>query len=146
MKNRLLLVCVTVLGAPSISSAAEAVEVYKAKYIKTIVKILTPRMAQELKKMGKSDQESKKIISGIGLRLAECQVKLLQHYDKRYSNIAYATVVSGGSLLESNRKVESLMMADLESGKVTQEKIEAQLKKGIAVVTKCSKKVRSTSL
>ena len=141
----LSLVSVMVLVAP-VASAKNAEDIYKEKYKEQAVQMLKVTVTPKLKEMGKTDAEIQTVINNTVDKLAVCQVKSIQGYDERYLNAAYEVVTSGGSLADSNAKVNELIMGDISSGKIGREVAAKQIEEGANFMQQCGMKALQSSI
>lgn len=136
---RLLTLSLLVFSASAFS--ADRISIYKEKFIASFPELFGEQMKPMLEKKGLSSDEVTSTLNIMAQKMAECQVKLLSTYEKRYSDIAYNHVQSGGGITDATRKVNAQIEKDLASGAITEEKLSEQINNAVAIYETCMDKI-----
>ncbi|MGF1910855.1 hypothetical protein L4C38_15590 [Vibrio kasasachensis] len=134
----LILLSLSIIAVPAI--ADQSVNL-KSRYIENYAKEVMPTMRIRMKeRMPDLEPDLLNfILETTTKKMANCAYDSLEHYPDTYRKLSISSIASGVTLQDSTSKVEALMLEDIGSGVITQQKVNSIVELAHAKIKSCMK-------
>ena len=117
--------------------ADEFEQVFTQKYKNEMLPEMRLSKIDRYKAQGLSEEQINHELNALADKAADCQFKTFQAYEKKYQQVAFNTLLKGGTTEDATLRLNEALESDVNKGKITENEVSSRVKKAMNLYTDC---------
>jgi hypothetical protein len=112
-------------------------QVFTQKYKAEMLPELRLAKIDRYKAQGLTEEQINRELQQLADKAARCQFKTYQAYQHKYQQVAFNTLLKGGSTEDAALQLNDAMQNDVQRGKISSNEMSGRIKKAMELYTAC---------
>jgi hypothetical protein len=121
----------------SSAMADDFAQIFIQKYKNEMLPELRLSKIDRYKAQGLTEEQINRELEKLVSQAADCQFKTFEAYDEKYQQVAFNTLVTGGTTEDAALQLNEAMDNDLEKGKISPKEVSSRVKKAMGLYASC---------
>ncbi len=117
--------------------ADEFEQVFTQQYKNEMLPELRLSKIDRYKARGLSEEQINRELEALADKAADCQFKTFQAYEKKYQQVAFNTLLKGGTTEDAALRLNEALDTDVDKGKITENEVSSRVKKAMDLYAAC---------
>lgn len=117
--------------------ADEFEQVFTQQYKNEMLPELRLSKIDRYKARGLSEEQINRELEALADKAADCQFKTFQAYEKKYQQVAFNTLLKGGTTDDAALRLNEALDTDVDKGKITENEVSSRVKKAMDLYAAC---------